>query len=162
MNIFLLPLVFIILKFILIQLFNLSSFSFDPLLLLVVFYTFFHSLDFKNYCGYAVYCGFCADIFSLDIFGIHILSYLGCAFVIASLSIVIYRENRYFVYPVLFLSVFLVNLFSFALKLFVFKAVRLHDMGLFLIVSFIQAFITVIFAFPFYKFSRKCVPELIR
>lgn len=162
MNIFLLPVIFIVLKFILVQLFNLSFFPFDPLIVLIVFYTFFHSLDVKDYCGYAVYCGLCADIFSLDIFGVHILSYLGCVFVVASLSILIYRENRYFVYPAVFLSVFLTNIFSFLLKLFIFNTVRFYDIGLFLVVSFVQASGLVIFAIPFYKFSKKCVPELIR
>ncbi len=162
MNIFLLPVILIVLKLFLVRLFNLSFFPFDPLLLLVVFYSFFHNLDIKNYCGYAIYCGLCADIFSLDIFGIHIISYLGCVFIIASLSILIYRENRYFVYPMVFLSVFLVNLLSFVLKLFIFNTVQLCDSGWFLAVSFLQASVTVIFAFPFYKFSKRCVIELIR
>lgn len=162
MNRFLLPLIFIFLKFILVQLFSLSWFLFDPLLVLVVFYTFFHSLDVKDYFGYAVYCGVCADIFSLDIFGIHILSYLGCAFTVAALSVLIYRENRYFVYPMVFLGVFITNLFSFVFKLLIFNTVQFHDIRWFLIVSFLQALGTVIFALPFYKISKKCVPELIR
>lgn len=162
MNRFLLPFIFIFLKFILAQLFNISWFLFDPLLALVVFYTFFHSLDIKDYCGYAVYCGLCADIFSLDVFGIHILSYLGCAFIVAALSVMMYRENRFFVFPVVFLGVFLTNLFSFILKLFIFNAAQFQDLQWFLVSSFSQALGTVIFAFPLYKFSKKCVPELIR
>ena len=66
----------VLLKFTFFSFFGSFWFLFDPLLALVVIYTFFHSMDMRDYLSYALFCGLWQDIFSLDLFGIHMFSYL--------------------------------------------------------------------------------------
>ena len=147
----------VLLKFTFFSFFGSFWFLFDPLLALVVIYTFFHSMDMRDYLSYALFCGLWQDIFSLDLFGIHMFSYLVCGFSVAVASRIIYRHNQIFIFPMVFAAVLLNNSLIFFLKILLPGAIPASFSGLFLWRCFLEAAGTTMLAYPFYLFLQKCV-----
>jgi rod shape-determining protein MreD len=132
---------------------------FDTSLALVVVYTFFHSMDPRDYVFYALFCGLWQDIFSSDVFGIHMLSYLGCAFGVAVASRIIYRHNQIFIFPMVFIAALLNNQLIFSLKSLLPGAAPFSFSGWFLLRTFLEASGSAAVAYPLYLFLQKCASE---
>ncbi len=157
MNKFLFALLLVFFNFAFAGVFGFSWSIFDPLLALVVIYTFINSMDTRDYLFFALYCGFLKDIFSLDAFGIAMLSYSLCALLAAFASRAVYRQNWIFVFPIVFFSS-LINAHAFVLfRSLIAPAGHLNFSGLFFARSLIESLGTALFAYPIYIFSKKCV-----
>jgi rod shape-determining protein MreD len=161
MNKFSLAVLLIFFKFALTSFFSLPWSFFNPLFALVIFYTFFHSLDTKDYVIYALFCGLLGDFFSLDVFGVYTISSLACAFGVAFVTRFIYRQNWIFVFPMVFLGTLLANLAIFFLKFFFLKGGVFPFSGWFLARCLFESLGTVLIASPLYNFSKRCSYELI-
>ncbi len=161
MNRFLVALVFVFLKFSLVSLLSLPWVFFDPLLALVVIYTFFHSLDAKDFALFALFCGFLGDIFSSMTFGTFMLSYLACAYSVSFGSRIVYRQNWIFVFPLVFLAAFANNHFVFFLALLLPHTASIPYSGWFLARAFAESVGTTLAAYPLYLFAKRWLPELI-
>ena len=109
MNKYYIALLAVFFKFAFVSITSMPWSIFDPLFALAVIYTFFHSLDMKNYIAYALFCGFLKDAFGLDCFGINMFSYFVCVFAVAFATRIIYRQNWIFIFPMVFLATFLNN-----------------------------------------------------
>ena len=151
----------VFLKFALTSLLSMPLNLFDPLLAAVVIYTFFHSLDTKDFVTYALFCGFAADLFSLNSFGTYMFSYLACAFSVSLLSRIVYRQNWLFVFPLVFLGVFLNAHFILILEPILSRGASPHYGGLFLLRTLAESFGTTLLAYPLYLFSKRCASQLI-
>jgi rod shape-determining protein MreD len=147
----------VLLKFAFFSFFGFSWLLFDPLLALVVIYTFFHSMDMREYLPYALFCGLGQDIFSLDLFGVHMLSYLAASFCVAVASRIIYRHNQIFIFPMVFAAVLLNNSLIFFLKILLPGAMPPVFSGLFLFRCFLEAAGTTLLVYLLYPFLQKCV-----
>lgn len=156
MDKFILAICLLFLKFAFVSLLSLPGPVFDPLLALVVIYTFFHTLDIREFVLYALFCGFCRDIFSLDVFGIYMLSYLISAFGVALASRIIYRQNGLLVFPLVFIAAFLNSQIIFLLRFFVLHIGTLHLSGGFGLRCLVESIGTTLFAYPVYLFSKRC------
>lgn len=161
MNKYLLALILIFLKYFFTAIFGFSWQLFDPLLVLVVIFTYFHSFDMLDYIKYAVFCGLLSDIFSLDLFGLYILTYLACVFIIVVTSRLLYRHNWIFIFPVVFLSVFLSYPLAICAKAVIFKTSVGPYTALFFTRSFCESIAAVLWAYPVYFYSKRCACELI-
>ncbi|MFA5038493.1 MAG: hypothetical protein WC732_02300 [Candidatus Omnitrophota bacterium] len=131
---------------------------FDPLLALVLIFTFFHYLETKPFVCYALWCGFWQDLTAMSGFGVFMISYLACAFAAAFLSRIIYRPNRLFIYPLVFLGQILNNHIAFFLALFSSGRMMPYSF-LFLGRTFLEACGTALLAYPVSLFLKKCAPE---
>ncbi len=160
MDKFLFALLLVFFKFAFVHVVSFPWSLFDPLLAIVVIYTFFHSLDMRHYLVYALFCGFLRDVFGLDVFGISMLSYLACAFGVAVASRIIYRQNWVFVFPMVFFGVFLNNQLIFLLRVLLLPASHMNFSGWFFIRSLVESIGTVLLSYPLYIFSKRCVPGL--
>jgi cell shape-determining protein MreD len=162
MNRFLLPFIFIFLKFAFVQLFSLPWPLFEPVLALAVIYTFFHSLDTKGWLIYAFFCGFVMDIFGFDVFGLYMFSCILSCFAVSVLTRFIYRQNWVFIFPMIFVGIFLTNHFVLFFKtVFLSQGFWISQYGWVLARIFLEAAGTTLLAYPFYHFSKRCAPELI-
>ena len=161
MNRYYLSIGLVFLKFALTSLLNMPLNLFDPLLAAVIIYTFFHSLDAKDFVTYALFCGFVSDLFSLNSFGTYMFSYLACAFLVSLLSRIVYRQNWLFVFPLVFLGVFLNAHFILIMKPFLSRGASPHYGGLFLLRTLAECSGTTLLAYPLYLFSKRCASQLI-
>lgn len=161
MNKFVLALILMFAKYMFAAVFGFAWQVFDPLLILVIVFTYFHSFDMPDYLGYAIFCGLLSDITSADIFGLHILLYCACVFIVVAASRLLYRHNWVFIFPVIFLTVFLSFPFVLLLKAMVFKAGANSMSALFIFRIFCESLAAVLWAYPIYLFSKRCACELI-
>ena len=161
MNKFFLPPILILAELMLVQVFNLHLSLFNSLLLLVVLFTFFHSLDIRDFVLFSLYCGFLRDIFSLDFFGMNALSYVLCAFCVSAVSNIIYRHNWVLVFPLVFAAVFLNSQVIQLLKLLLFGISYQPTSIIFVLKVFAEAIGTSLLVYPLYQFFKRCVPEFI-
>jgi rod shape-determining protein MreD len=161
MNKFLLATILVFVKFIFEAIFGFQWQVFDPLLVVVVVFTFFHSFDTLDYLGYAIFCGLLKDIFSSDIFGIYTLTYLAATFIVVAISRLLYRHNWFFVFPVVFIAVFLTYPTVFILKATVLKSTTGPYSAFLFLRSLVESFASVVWAYPIYIFSKRCACELI-
>jgi len=161
MNKSILALGLVFLKFALTSLWSMPLNIFDPLLAAVIIYTFFHSLDTKDVVAYALFCGFVADIFSLNSFGAYMISYLACAFSVSLFSRIVYRQNWLFLFPLVFLGVFLNGHFILILEPILSRGASPHYGGLFLLRILAESLGTTLLAYPLYLFSKRCASQLI-
>ena len=162
MDLFILPLFLILLKFAAANFFSLSFSLFDPLMGLMVVYTFFHSLDTRTVFLYAIVCGLLREIFSCDVFGIYLISYLGSAFTVACVMRLVYRDNWLFVFPVVFFGTFFCNALTYILRPLLGGILPAGQSGLFFIKNLIEACGTTLFIYPLYRWAKKCDLKLIR
>ena len=133
---------------------------FDGPLALVVMFTFFHNLDTRDSILYAVVCGLCRDLYSLDVFGLFAFSYIVVAFCVSFVTRFINRHNGVFVFPMVFVvSVFHPYLAAVIKSFFAESAVPSMS-GLFFVRSLLQAVGTTALAVPLYLLSRPCGLEL--
>jgi len=158
----LLPIVLIFLKFAFVNIFSLPWSLFEPLLACVILYTFFHSFDTKDYVLYALFCGFLGEIFSADAFGIHIIAYLAVAFCVALICVVIYRENRLFLFPVVFVGTWLGNAVIVFLKSFFSHAAAGPAIGPFLLGGIAESAGNTLLVYLLDLFSKRCGLEFIK
>jgi rod shape-determining protein MreD len=154
-------LVLVFFKFSLGSLFSLPLVFFDPLLALVLIYTFFHSMDVKYFIGYALFCGLLSDCFSLMGFGSYLCSYALCAWGTSLATRFIYRQNWIFVFPLVFIFSFLNSHFLFLLSRFFPGSVTFPYSGLFFLRALIESIGTTCVAYPLYLFSKRWLSELI-
>ena len=162
MNKYLLPPVFIFLKFVFVQSLSFPWPVFEPVLCLALIYSFFHSLDLKGWLLYALYCGLSRDVFSLDVFGFYIFSCVLSCFVVSILTRIVYRQNWVFVFPVVFIGIFLAGHFVIFFKtFFVSETIWVSQYWLALARVIFESAGTALLAFPIYIFSKRCAPELI-
>ena len=153
---FLLPLLLLFSKFILVNFFSLPWSFFDPLIACVIIYTFFHNLDTKAFILYALFCGLLREFFSLDVFGIYLLAYLGCSLSVAFLARLVDRHNWMLIFPVVFFGNVLANLVVFLLRPLLDSTVSVGPTGLFFARSLLEALGTTLIVYPLYLFSKKC------
>ncbi len=135
---------------------------FEPVLAIALFYTFFHSFDTKRWLVYAFYCGFLQDIFSLDVFGLYIFSFILACLSASLLSRVVYRQNWFFVFPVVFVGVMVSYVIVLVSKIFFVPYALSFSQVLRLLSGFIlESVLSTLLVYPLYLFSKRCVPELI-
>lgn len=162
MNKFLLPPLLVFLEFIFTSIYSLPWSLFDSLLTLVIIYTFFHSLDMKDFVVFALFCGFLRDIFSLDIFGVYMFSYLISSFCVSLVSVMLNRDNWFFIFPLVFLGTFLNNHIILISKFLFFGSPYQLQANWFFIRNLTEAGVNTLLAYPFYLFSKKCALEVVR
>lgn len=147
------------LKFVFLATTGITWSLFDPLLALVVVNAFIRSLETRDYCFYAIFCGFCQDVFSADIFGIHIISYLVCALVVACALKFIYRDNWVFIFPFVFIAAFLNQQIILFLKVLASGSAGLSFSWFLLLRCSVEASGTTLLAYPLYKVLSPCAKE---
>jgi cell shape-determining protein MreD len=151
--------ILVFLKMMLTQIFSLPFSLFDPLLLLVIFYTFFHSMDVRDFIFYALFCDALRDVFSLDVFGFYLFSYFVCSLLVSIACRFIYRENPLLVFPIVFFGVLLNNTLIFFAKYAFLHSAVVFQPGWFLSRTLIEALGTTAASYPFFLFSKKCALE---
>jgi cell shape-determining protein MreD len=129
---------------------------FNGPLALVVMFAFFHSLDMRDTVFMAALCGACMDFFSLDVFGLSALIFVGIALAVSFATRFINRHNGFFVFPVIFIAVLLDSYFTVWAKGFFADASGDWLSALFFTRSFVQAVGTTALAVPLYLFSSRC------
>jgi len=162
MNKFTLAILLVFAKFAFVQISSFPLPFFEPLLALAVVYTFFHSLDIKSWAFYCIFCAVLREIFSLDAFGIYIVSFLITCVAVSVLARLLYRDNWVFVFPVVFAGVFLCDHVVLFLKsFFMEETVWILNYGWVFVRVLLKSIATAIIVYPVFYFSKKCVPELI-
>lgn len=159
MNKFFLPPIFILTEYAFLQIFGLRWPFFDSAFVLVAIFTFFHSHDLKEFLFFSLFCGFCRDIFSIDFFGLHMLSYAVCAVCIAAVSNIIYRHNRTFIFLFVFIGVFLNSQVAQLLRALLFGVQYQPFSGALILRVFIMAAGSTFLVYPITYFTKRCVPE---
>lgn len=150
------------LKFAFTNFFSLSFSFFDPLLCIVIIYTFFHSLDFFAFVGLAIFCGILRDIFSIDVFGIYLFSFIFCTLAAVFVARLVNRDNWFIALALVFLGVLFNNFLVVFLKPFFGSFASEGITGWFLLRNFIEALGTTALAYGLIKFSKKCDLKLTR
>jgi rod shape-determining protein MreD len=156
MNKLLLPLALIALQFFFSALGWFSWSLFDGPLALVVMFAFFHSLDTRNAVFYAVLCGLCRDLFSLDVFGLSALTYVVIVFMVLFTTRFINRHNGFFVFPVIFIASLSAPYLGAVMKAFFAETAVSSSAGIFFSRSLLQAVGTTALALPLYLLSKPC------
>jgi rod shape-determining protein MreD len=160
MNIYLLPLVVVVIRWFLAAVFRWPWSVFDPFLALVAMYAFFHGFETRQNVLYALYCGFVRDLFSLDTFGLFMLTYLATALAIALFSVIVNRQSSFVVFPVIFAAAFLSSHIALVFKIWLERQSVFSYAPVFLGRSLLEAAGTTLFAYPLYHFSRRCALTL--
>ena len=156
MNKLFLPIALLFFQFFLNALGGSAWLLFDGPLALVVIYAFFHRFDTRDIVLYAVFCGLCRDIFSMDVFGLSAFAYGTIAFLVSLATRFINRHNDAFVFPVVFISAWLCPYVAVVLKaLFAETAVSPFS-GVFFVRGFLGAVGTTVLAVLLYHFWRLC------
>lgn len=162
MDMILLTLGLFFLKFGLTNFFSLPFSFFDPLLCLVIIYVFFHSLDSFVFIAFAIFCGVLRDIFSLDVFGIYLVSFVFCSMAVVFVARLVNRDNWLIVLPLVFLFVLFNNFLVVLLKPFFGSSINEGITGWFLLKNFTEALGTTALAYVLINFSKKCDLRLTR
>jgi rod shape-determining protein MreD len=162
MDMILLTFVLLFLKFAFTNFFSLPFSFFDPLLCIVIIYTFFHSLDFFAFAALAIFCGILRDVFSLDVFGVYFFSFMLCTLAVVFVARLVNRDNWLIVLPIVFLCVLFNNFLAMFLKPLLGSFSSEGISGWFLIRNFIEALGTTALAYCLIIFSKKCDLKLIR
>jgi len=160
MNIYLLPLLAMALRYLVSGLFCVPWTFFDPVCCCVIVYAFFHSMDTKDFVLFALYGGLVRDALSLDAFGLYMMAYLATAFAAAAIALFINRQNWIFVFPVVFLATLLSQHILFFLRIWSDPGSPVPYSWGFLGRSFVEAAGTTLFVYPLYRFSRRCALTL--
>ncbi len=162
MNKYFLALIFLFFKFVFLQIFSFPYPIFDPLICLALVYAFFHSLEIKSWAFYTLFCAVLRDVFSLDVFGIYIFSFLFSCMVVSVLARLLYRDNWLLVFPAVFTGVFLHMHAILFLKTVLFsESIWISNYGLFFCRAMSESIFTAVVVYPVYLIGKKCVPELI-
>lgn len=160
MNIFFLPLLLVLVRWVLAAVLRLPWSVFDPFLALVAMYAFFHGFEARQNISYALYCGFIRDLAGLDTFGLYMLVYLATALAVALFSVIVNRQSPLFVFPVVFVAALAGSHIAWALAFGLGRAASFSYGFGFLGRSVLEAVGTTLFAYPLYHFSRRCASAL--
>ncbi len=138
------------------QLTGASVSFFDPLLAAVVLYAYFHNYDVRDNVLFAALCGVVKDVLGLDVFGLYAVS-----FVLVSLGVVygtrfLNRQQDIFVFPIVFLAVFVQRLGVGMGRLVFFDAGPRGSVVAFFLRVGLTAAGTLVAAFALYRLSRQC------
>jgi hypothetical protein len=80
---------------------------------------------------------------------------------VSLLSRIVYRQNWLFVFPLVFLGVFLNAHFILLLEPILSRGASPHYGGLFLLRTLAECLGTTLLAYPLYLFSKRCAFQLI-
>jgi rod shape-determining protein MreD len=160
MNIYLLPLVLILVRWVLTAAGRLPWSVFDPFLALVAMYAFFHGFEARQNISYALYCGLIRDLTSLDTFGLFMFVYLATALAVALFSVIVNRQSPLFVFPVIFVAALASSHITWVLAFWLGRSASFsYGLGFFGR-ALCEAVGTTLFAYPLYHFSRRCALTL--
>lgn len=162
MDMIFLSLGLLFLKFAFTNFFSLPFSFFDPLLCIVIIYVFFHSLNFFAFFALAIFCGLLRDIFSLDVFGVYLFSFVFCALAVVFVARLVNRDNWLIALALVFLGVLFNNFLVVLLKPLFGSFASEGITGWFLLKNFIEALGTTALAYGLINFSKKCDLRLTR
>jgi cell shape-determining protein MreD len=161
MNRYAIALILVFLSFAWAEIFRLPWTVMDPLLGVVVLYTFFHSLDGRAVVFFAIFCGFLREFFSLDVFGVYVASFALAAYGVSWFCRLVFRENWIFLLPAVFLGVVLNNAILLLLTSLGLGAGAFGEWARVAGRISVQASGTVLFVFALYRYCRPCVYDFI-
>ncbi len=156
MSIYLLPLVFFVLRWLFSSLFCLPWSLFDPFLALVAMHAFFHGFEARRNIMFALFCGLVRDMTGLDTLGLYMLTYLATALAVALFSVIINRQSLWLVFPAVFVASVFGSHVALILSFWLEKQSPLSYSFVFLGRAILEAAGTTLVAYPLHHFSRRC------
>ncbi len=138
------------------QLTGASVTFFDPFLAAIVLYAYFHNYDVRDNILFAGLCGLLKDVAGLDVFGLYTVSFVLVSTGVAYGTRFLNRQLDVFVFPIVFLAVF-VQRFAVGMgRLVFFDTGPRGSVIAFLLRAGLTAAGSVVAAFALYRFSRRC------